>query len=110
MTQICFILLAILLAYMCMCAWFIWYENKQPVGMPFSVFRAICGIGTKATISDLPPEMAGLPKIQLLDSNFRTWLVDVLDSGDVSRLQFFAFNQQRISEIEEELRHRDLKS
>ena len=58
--------------------------RKKPLGLPFSIFRLVYGLGQKARICDIPPEMDGLKKIQFLDDKFRQWFSDVVEIGFVS--------------------------
>jgi hypothetical protein len=103
------ILIFIMAAYALMCFWTIWHDMRKPFLMPFGLYRYICSFGYKAPIENLPPEMDGLNKFAFSDNDFQNWFVDVNNRGDVSRLEFFAFNQQRSTELDAELARRGIK-
>lgn len=86
---------ALVIGYFAMGLWVIWYENKRPVFMPFNLFIVICSLGKKAKITDLPEGMDGLTKMAFEDENYRQWFKTVIDSGSVTRMQSFCFNQKR---------------
>lgn len=98
-----------LLGYIFMSFWSIWYDMRKPFLMSFLMFKVFCSLGYKAPINDLPPEMAGLNKFAFLDANFQNWFVGVNRRGSVSRLEFFAFNRQRLTELDAELARRGIK-
>jgi len=98
-----------LIAYVTMSFWIIWYDMKKPLLMPFSVLKFLCSFGYKAPINDLPPEMDGLNKFAFMDEKFQKWFVDVNNRNSVSRLEFFIFNQQRLTELDAELARRGIK-
>lgn len=96
-------------AYVAMSIWTIWHDMRKPFLMPFLMFKYFCSLGYKAPINDLPSEMDGLNKFAFLDANFQNWFVEVNKRGSVSRLEFFAFNQQRLIELDTEIERRGLK-
>jgi len=102
-------ILALFVAYVTMSLWVVWFENKQPLFMPFAVFKSICSVGKKALLDDLSHEMDGLNKMQFNHLGYRKWFAEVKSRGEVTHLEFFAFNRQRLNEIDAELERRGLK-
>jgi hypothetical protein len=96
-------------AYMAMSFWTIWFDMRKPFLMPFGIFKIFCSLGYKAPINDLPQGMDGLNKFGFGDANFQKWFADVNNRKYVSRLEFFAFNRQRLFELDAELTRRGLK-
>lgn len=103
------LVLVILLAYLLICFWFIWYQMKKPILMPFGLYKYLCSCGYKAPITELPPEMDGLSKFAFVDIDYRKWFAEINQRGKVTRLEFFALNVQRLNEINAELERRGLK-
>ncbi|MFV8387528.1 hypothetical protein ACNO5E_25860 [Vibrio parahaemolyticus] len=82
--------------------WLIWYEYRKPPFLPFSLLKWLCSFGKNSAFSSLPQEITQSLAFKFTDPNYDLWLEQVVDRDRITRTEYFHFQQQLLTEIQDE--------
>lgn len=67
--------------------------------MPFALFKWVCNQSSNIEIHKVPYGISILNSFKFADQRYQNWLVEKLDSGDFTRLEYMCITQHRLDEM-----------